>query len=317
MNEIFPTCLPAQFEVMVGGRQLRLTHCDRVLWPDAGFTKADLILYYLSVAEELLPHLRDRLVTVTRYPDGVDHPGFYQKHLPEYAPDWLGRIRIASEEAERGYIDYPDIREPAALIWFANQAAIELHPSLNRVDRPGHPDYAIFDLDPNPPANLATAREVALRLRDLLVRLGLRSYPKLTGATGLHIYVPLEPIYSFDITSQFVAYLGELLVHHRPDQVTNERLVARRGGRVYIDHLQNRPSKTIVAVLSVRPLTSAPLSLPITWDELEAGLPGPFTLADRAEAQRRAALFRPVLQGGQRLDALLPVLQERLASSRA
>lgn len=297
--------------VLVENREVQLTHLERVLWPEAGLTKAHLIEYYRRVAPYLLPHLSGRRVTVTRFPGGVDRPGFYQKHLPGYAPPWIRRYRIPSQETERGYIDYPAVEDLPTLIWLANQAVVEFHPSLDRVDRPGFPDFAVFDLDPNPPATLADARDVALRVRDLLGHLGLAGYPKVSGASGIHVYVPLERVHDFYETSEFVAYLGELLVAHRPDQVTNERLVSRRGARVYVDHLQNRPEKTITAVFSARPLPGAPLSLPVTWSELEAGQPLHFTLSDVDEATRRAPLFAPVLAGGQRLDAVAGVLAAR------
>ncbi|MBE3576559.1 MAG: non-homologous end-joining DNA ligase [Limnochordales bacterium] len=311
------TRLSATTTVIIEGKEVHLTHLDKLLWPAEGLRKADLISYYHTVASYLLPHLAGRRVTVTRYPEGIDKDGFYQKHLPEYAPDWIRRYRVPSSDTQRGYIDYPAVDNLATLVWLANQAVIEFHPSLDRLDRPGYPDYAVFDLDPNPPATFADAREVALRIRDLLHRLGLRSYPKVSGATGLHIYVPLDRVHTFAETEGFVAYLGELLVAHRPDLVTNERLVARRGGRVYVDHMQNRPEKTITAVFSVRPLPSAPLSLPVTWDELESSHASlKFSLAERAEAVRRGPLFDPVLQGGQDLKPLADVLAERLKRRR-
>ena len=308
-----PTTLPGEVTVTVEGREIRLTHLEKLLWPDEGLHKADLIDYYRSVAPHILPHLQGRRVTVTRYPEGINEEGFYQKHLPEHAPTWIRRNRVPSRDAERGYIDYPAVDDLPTLLWLANQAVIEFHPSLDRLDRPGYPDYAIFDLDPNPPATFTDAREVALRVHDLLERLGLQGYPKVSGATGLHIYVPLERCHTFDETSEFVAYLGELLVAHRPDQVTNERLVERRGGRGYVDHLQNRSEKTITAVFSARPLPGAPVSLPVTWDELDnASEPIHFSLANPAEAVRRAPLFAPVLRGGQLLDRVADVLAKRL-----
>lgn len=288
----------------IGGRRVVLTNLAKLLWPTDGYTKADLIRYYLAIAPYMLPHLRDRPLVLTRYPNGIDGKWFYQKDLPAGAPAWIDRWTYYAPDAGRT-IDFAIAGEPATLAWAANLAAIELHPWHSRRQAEDYPDVAIFDLDPSPPAAFRDCVAIALLIRDTLARLGLRAYPKTSGATGLHIYLPIEPRYTYVQVAGAVGHLADLLHQLKPSETTRERLVKKRVG-VYIDHLQNIKGKTIVGVYAVRPRPGAPVSTPVSWDELATCDPDRFTI--RTVPDRVAALgdiFAPVLVDRQSIDQLL------------
>lgn len=289
--------------VRVGNRVLSLSNLAKPLWPEDGIVKADLVRYYLAVAPYLLPHLSGRALTVVRFPDGIQGKGFYQKNLPASAPEWLPRCEAPSEEA--GTISYLVAEEPAALVWLANQAALELHPSHHRCDRPDRPDWAVIDLDPADGVPLDDVREVAALAKRLLDGLGIAAYPKFSGLTGIHLYIPLPRRYSYAEVSRAVGYVGRLLLQLNPRRVTVERLIRNRTGKVYVDHLQNLANKTIVAAYSPRPRRGAPVSTPVTWDELFSREPAEFnvhTVPDRV--RQFGDLFAPVLARQQNLAAV-------------
>lgn len=298
----------ARVKVRIDERDLELSNLDKVLWPDVGITKGDLIRYYATVAGRLLPHLAGRPLTLTRYPDGITGSMFYQKDTPDYAPDWLTTHTVSSISSER-QIRYALAEEPAALVWLANQGAIELHPWMSTVDRPDCPDYAVIDLDPAEGATWADVAEVATLMKVALEKLGLVGFPKLSGASGIHIYVPLASRYTFKQTSEFVAYLGRLLVQVYPEKVTSERSVKKRGSKVYVDHLQNLPGKTIVAPYVPRPIAGAPVSVPIEWSELGLVTPQQFTLCHFDTVLRRPTEFDTMYHLQQSLDHILPLLR--------
>lgn len=305
-------------ELEVAGRLVRLTHPNKRLWPDdhpaarGGITKLELARYLVAVAPALLPHLEGRPLSLTRYPDGIEGKAFYQKRVPEQAPGWLERFPVTDEEG--GTIPYLVTRSAADLAWLAQMAALEIHPWLSRTDAPDHPDRLVFDLDPDPPSGLEESRRVALVLRRGLEELGLKGYPKYSGASGIHVYLPLVPgRYTYRVTAGFVEALGRLLARLAPDRITQERLVRRRTGRVYIDHLQNLKGKTIVAPYIPRPLPGAPISTPVTWEELAAGSPGPLPLREMpARLDEAGDLFAPLLSEPLSLDGALHVLAPHL-----
>lgn len=255
--------------VRVDGHELVLTHPDRVMWPDAGLTKADLIQYYLDVAHVLIPHLSQRYLVFTRYPNGIQEPGFYQKNCPEHAPAWV-RTEPYWSPSSRRTLRFVTGASVATLAWLGNQAAVEIHPWLSRSCSRECPDWAVFDLDPSEPAGLPQARTVAGWLKEALDAFGLRGYLKSSGATGFHVYVPLRPLYTYAQSASFVRYLARLLLESAPHLITLERAVAKRSGKVYIDYLQNAMGKTLVAPYSPRPLPGAPVSAPLDWSELGA-----------------------------------------------
>ncbi|MDI3317403.1 MAG: non-homologous end-joining DNA ligase [Bacillota bacterium] len=247
-----------------GGRELRVTHPDRLLWRQPPVSKRAYLAYLARVGPLMLPWLRGRPLVVTRYPDGVEAPGFYQKDRPEGTPPWVRTVTLTGRRSIR-YVVCDDL---PTLLWLGSQAAIEFHPWNAPVDHPHRPDWAVIDLDPQPPLALREALELALDLRPLLGALGLPAFPKLSGGRGLHLFVPLEPRHDEREVQRFVRSLGELALRRWPGRVTLERAVARRGPRIYVDFLQNGPGRTMAAVFSPRPRPGAPVSFPLTWEEV-------------------------------------------------
>lgn len=290
--------------VAIDGRQLRLTNLDKLLWPESGLTKGDYINYLVRMAPFILPHLARRPLVLTRYPDGWQGKWFYQKDIPDHAPDWVPTVGIWSADSQRE-IRYCLARDAATLAWLGNLAALEIHPWLSTVDHPDCPDLAVFDLDPSPPAGFDECVEIAFVIRDTLDHFGLRAYPKTSGATGLHIYLPIKPRYSYDQIASAVGRLADLLHQLRPDQTTRERTVAKRRG-VYIDHLQNHRGKTLVGAYLPRPHPGAPVSTPVTWDELPQVRPEEFTLNTVPERVSKIGdLFIGILTDHQQIDQIL------------
>jgi bifunctional non-homologous end joining protein LigD len=254
-----------------------ITNAGKVFWPAEGYTKADLVAYYERVASWLLPYLRDRALVLARYPDGIEGKSFFQKDAPEWAPEWIRRARIPARGVERD-IDYFVVDDVEALRYVANTGTIPLHLWASRVGSIERPDWLVLDLDPKG-APFTDVVKVALGLRGVLERLELPSYPKTSGATGLHILLPLGARYTYEETRTFARLLATLVVDATPAIATIVRIVDARGGKVYVDFGQNGPGQTIVAPLSVRPLPGAPVSMPLRWPEVTARLdPGRFTI---------------------------------------
>lgn len=264
-------------DVLVLNRQILLTNLSKPLWPQ--YTKAQFIEYYTLVAPYILPYLADRPVTLVRYPDGITGKSFYQKDKPPKTPAWVQTFPTWSTEKEQP-LEYLLINDLPTLVWIANLAAIELNPWHSRYITPDNPDWAVIDLDPAEPANFSTVRKVALLCKELLDHLGCTGYPKLSGATGIHIYLRLPQGFSYRNSATLIGFFGKLLQRLNPDLITLERQVKKRTGKVYVDHLQNLKNKTIVAPYSLRPLPLAPISMPITWSEVASVFPEDFTLAN-------------------------------------
>lgn len=285
----------------------KVTHLEKVLWPDPGYTKADYLAYLHAVAPALLPHLAGRPLVLTRYPHGCEGKSFYQKNLPAGAPVWLQAFPFVHREREVRYLLCHD---EESLLWLGAQAALEFHPWLSRAAHPEFPDLMVVDLDPMAPSGFEDARAVAGVVRDLLDRVGLRSYPKTSGATGIHIFVPIVPRYPFRRVAETVRRIGLALLRLWPDRITLERAVSRRAGRVYVDHLQNALGKTLVSVYCPRPLPGAPVSTPFAWSELPHVRPEAFTLRTVPPRLARlgdlfAGTLAPRTQTLERLEACL------------
>ncbi|MGH7312209.1 MAG: DNA ligase D [Candidatus Rokuibacteriota bacterium] len=276
-------------------RTVTISNPRKVFWPAEGLTKADLVAYYESVAPWLMPYLRGRPVVLTRYPDGIDGKSFYQKDAPGFAPPWIRTARIRAEEVKRD-IDYLVVDDVETLRWVINLGTIPLHVWGSRVQSLERPDWLVLDLDPKgaPFANVVT---VALTLRQILERLGLPGYVKTSGKTGLHIFVPVGARYPYEQTRAFARLLATLGVEAAPRIATIERPLRARGGKVYIDWGQNGRGQTVVAPLAVRPLPAAPISCPLTWDEVTARLdPARFTITNaRARLEKTGDPMAPVL----------------------
>ncbi len=258
----------------IGDVELRVTNLDKVLFPGKGrgkpITKRDLIRYNASIAPAMLPYLAGRPVNPHRYPDGVEKPGFWNKALPSHAPEWLSRFHY--DDAGEGETEwYTVIDRVPAVAWMANFGAIELHPWTSRTDAPHEPTWALIDIDPGAETTFADARDLACVYRATLDHLKVKGMPKVTGQRGIQIWVPVRAGYSFDDTRDWVEKLSRAVGDTLPDLVSWSWRKAERGGLARLDYTQNWINKTLVAPFSARPATGAPVSIPITWDELDDG----------------------------------------------
>ncbi|HET9752693.1 MAG TPA: non-homologous end-joining DNA ligase [Myxococcales bacterium] len=258
----------ASQEVVLRGKRLTLSNLDKVLYPKAGFTKAQVIDYYLRAAPALLPHLRDRPLTLKRYPDGVDAPYFYEKNAPSHRPPWVKTAAVWSEHNEREML-FVLVQDAATLAWAANLADLELHVPLHRHRDLDRPDSVVFDLDPGAPADLVQCCEVGLILRDAFERLGLRTFAKVSGSKGLQLYVPLNTPVSYDETKSFARAVADGLAAQRPALIVSNMKKSLRAGKVLVDWSQNDPHKTTVCVYSLRARDRPTVSMPVTWPEIE------------------------------------------------
>ncbi len=266
----------------VDGRTIRLTNLEKVLFPEDGYTKADLIRYYTEVSPYLLPVIRDRPLTLKLFPDGIAAAHFYQKDKPSFTPKWI-QTWVDTTADRTGGIDYILGNDLATLVWLANYTAIEIHPWLSRVDDPDHPDIAIIDLDPSKGATWDDVKEAAELVRAVLDDLGLAGFPKTTGSRGIHILVPIARKYTFEESRGFVFDVGKAARERKPKLVTLETVKDRRRG-VYVDYLQNVGGKTTAGAYSVRPIRRAPVSAPLRWDEIPSlGRPDAFTIRNMGE----------------------------------
>jgi bifunctional non-homologous end joining protein LigD len=290
-------------QVEVDGRIVRLSHLDRVLWPATGFTKGAMLDYFARVAPWLLPHLRARPITMWRYPEGVESDGWWQNEC-RGAPEWVRRYEY--DAADGRHHRHCVVDDVPALLWVANQGTVELHPFLFDAESPRTPLVVVFDLDPGDPATLADACRVAIRVHELLERTELRAFAKSSGVAGLHVYVPLNEPHTFEQTKAFARALAGILARERDDVVVRQSR-SLRAGKVLVDWLQNDPFRSTVAPYSLRATREPKVSMPVTWDDVEAGvdgetaplLPGPDDALERLE--RDGDRFEQVLTLRQRL----------------
>jgi bifunctional non-homologous end joining protein LigD len=290
----------ARLEVQVEGRSLSLSNLTKVMYPAVGFTKGEVIDYYTRVAPALLPHLRDRPLTLKRYPNGVEGGHFYEKNCPSHAPEWVRKERVDK-------IDYCVCDSLATLVWLANLADLELHPSLSLADDINRPTVMAFDLDPGPPAGLAECCEVGLLLRDALGQLGLESFAKTSGSKGIQVYVPLNVDgVDYDHGTKLLSQaLARHLEAEHPKLIVSQQKKELRRGKVLIDWSQNDEHKTTVSVYSLRARECPTVSTPVRWSELEdpAGLV--FEAPDvLGRVERHGDLFAPVAELQQELPSL-------------
>jgi bifunctional non-homologous end joining protein LigD len=246
------------------------TNVDKVFWPADGYTKGDLLEYYRRIAQWLLPYLRDRPVVLTRYPDGIDGKSFFQKDAPVYAPDWLRLETMWSEHAERE-IRYFVLDDLPSLLYVANMGSIPLHVWSSRIAALERPDWCILDLDPKG-APFTHVVKIARYLRELCTAIGLPSYVKTSGSSGLHVLIPLGARYTYEQSKTLAELLARFTAKSLPDIATIVRAVGDREGKVYLDYLQNGHGKLLVAPFSVRPLPGAPVSMPLEWPQVTARL---------------------------------------------
>jgi bifunctional non-homologous end joining protein LigD len=294
-------------EVKVDGRLLKLTNLDKVLWPEVGFTKGQMIDYYTRVAPALLPHLKDRPLTLKRYPNGVDAEMFYEKNCPAHRPPWIHTAKVWSDGNNR-FMYYCLVQDLPSLVWVAQLGTIELHTSLSLYKKLPQPRMMVFDLDPGPPATIVQCCEVAGWLREWFLEHDLQSFCKTSGSKGLQMYVPLNTPVDYEQTKHISKGLAQKFERERPEKVVHVQRKTLREGRVLIDWSQNDEYKTTVNVYSLRARARPTVSTPVTWDEVErcfeAGDPEVLVF-DAAQVLQRIEsmgdLFEPVLTLKQKL----------------
>jgi bifunctional non-homologous end joining protein LigD len=296
-------------EIEVAGKKVVVSNLEKVLYPAAGFTKGQVIDYYIRIAPVLLPHLKNRPITLKRYPDGVDGFFFYEKQCPSHRPDWVKTTEVPSQR-EEGKIDYCLMNDLPALVWAANLADLELHTFLHRAPAITRPTSLAFDLDPGAPADMMLCCRVALWLRAIFDELGLQSFAKTSGSKGLQIYVPLNTAATYEKTKEFAHSLAEKMEREHPEYVVSRMQKALRKGKVLIDWSQNDEHKTTVNVYSLRAKPQPTVSTPVNWQEVEStakegGARLEFT-SDAAlqRVEKQGDLFAPLLTLKQRLPSL-------------
>jgi bifunctional non-homologous end joining protein LigD len=306
--------------VEVDGRELKLTNLDKVLYPDTGFSKGEVVDYYAKVAPAILPHLRGRALTLRRFPEGVDDSdaAFFEKRCPKHRPDWV--VTAAVEAGPHaGVIDFCVCENRPTLVWMAQLAAIELHPSLSLAETPDQPSVLAFDLDPGPPANVVDCCRVALRVRELFEHFGLRCFPKTSGSKGLQVYAPLNnDAVTYEAegedgegTKPLARAIAQLLEKQTPKEVVSKMKKVERKGKVFVDWSQNHRRKTTIAVYSLRARERPTVSTPVAWEEVEHAAKKEdadslvFETKDVLKRiERDGDLFEPVLKLKQELPRL-------------
>jgi bifunctional non-homologous end joining protein LigD len=291
--------------VEVDGRRLKVSNLDKVLYPEAGFTKAEVIDYYVRVAPAMLPHVADRGVTLRRYPNGVDEQSFFEKRCPSHRPEWIGTFEGPGDR--NGTIGYCALDSVAALAWSANMAALEIHAPMARGVDIDSPTLCVFDLDPGAPADIRQCAEVALDIRAVLEDLaGLESLAKTSGSKGLQVYVPLNRPHTHEQCSSFAQAVAQVLEKHHGGQVTSVMNKALRKGKVFIDWSQNSRHKTTVAVYSLRARPRPTVSTPVSWDEVDAAASGGPLSFEAGEVLARVAAHGDLFARAVTLEQELP-----------
>lgn len=287
--------------VKIGKEVVQLTSLDRKYWPREGYTKFDLLKYYYQISKTMIPYLKDRPLILRRFPQGIEGPPFYQHNLEE-APEHMETHPIRDSEGK--LVHYALVSDAADLVYLANIGTIAQNPFLSRVGSLDKPDHFVFDLDPEKKATFADVRELALVVKDVLDSVGLASYAKTSGSSGIHIVVPIKPQYSYDEVVDFAKSVAKLVVKERPDIATIERFIRKRKPQqIYVDYLQNIEGKSVAAAYSVREKPGAPVSTPVTWQEVKKGIEiKDFTIKNVPQrVKRRGDLFKAVLTKKQSL----------------
>lgn len=289
-------------ELLVGDVKVRITNPEKVLFPDLGLRKIDYIGKLIELGPYILPHAKDRLLTTIRHPDGTGGKSFFQKNIPKYAPEWI-------EKTEWNEIQYILLNSMATLVWLANQAALEFHTSFNLFQKENKPTDLVFDLDPSEGQSFDEVSEVALCIHETLKGLNIKSWAKTSGATGIQIYIPVGQRYDYDTARSINEFFGIYFSQRYPERITLERMVNKRAKKLYFDYLQMWNGKTITMVYSPRATPKATVSMPVTWEEIEAGItPEDFHLLNAKERlEQKGDLFKPLLlqENIQNLDFVL------------
>ena len=275
------------------------TNLDKILFPKLRITKAQVVEYYIKVAPRMLGLLEDRPIVLTRYPEGVDKKGFYEKDAPQGTPSWVKTAKVYSETAKRN-VNYILCNDLDTLIWLANLAAIEIHVPLSRVDSPEKPDFVLFDMDPEPPASLEDAVKVTLVLKEKLDQLGLKAYVKTSGKKGLHTVIPILREHTFRETRAFVHTIGRFLAREM-ENVVSELQESRKAGKVFVDYLQNSHGRTMVCPYSLRVTPEATVSTPLAWEDVKKKIkPTEFNIKNVADLKKDP--WKDIFENRQKLE---------------
>ncbi len=289
----------------IEGTQVKVTNLQKVFYPKAGFTKGEVIDYYIKISPVLLPHLRKRPISLKRYPDGVEGFFFYEKQCPSHRPDWVDTIGVKKSDGDT--INYCAMNDLPALVWAANLADLELHTFLHRAPAMQRPTTVAFDLDPGSPAGMKECCQVGLWVHDLCGQLGLQCFAKTSGSKGLQVYVPLNTATKYERTKNFARDVALFLEHHHPDQVVSRMQKSMRTGKIFVDWSQNDYKKTTVNVYSLRAKDHPTVSTPVTWAEVKRAAKNGKLSFEAAEVLRRVKidgdLFAPVLTLKQKLPS--------------
>lgn len=285
-------------DLEIGGQTVKVTNLDKIFWPKEKYTKGDLIDYYRQVSKFILPYLKDRPQSLNRHPDGIDGESFFQKDVEHMPPSWVKTAKVYSE-ANESYINYLVIQDEASLVYAANLGCIEINPWFSRLGHLDRPDYLVLDLDPLD-ISFKYVIEVALMVKKCLDKAGAKSYCKTSGATGLHVYVPLGGKYTYEQAKHFAKEIAVLVNKKLPKITSIERMPNKRRHKIYLDFLQNRKGQTLAAPYSIRPKPGAPVATPLRWSEIKPGLdPQKFTIKTIfAHLKKHGDLFAPVLGKG-------------------
>ena len=290
-------------QIHIDGFPVQITNPEKMLWPELGIRKIDFIMKLMEISSYVLPHARDRLLTTIRYPDGINGKSFYQKNIPTYAPEWV-------DHQPWQEVEYILLNKRATLAWLGNQAALEFHVAFNRYQHEQFPSALVFDLDPSEGQTFDQVVEVALIIRKTLESLGLQSWIKTSGATGMQIYIPIGEKYTYNQARKMNEFFGKYFSELYPNLVTIERMVKNRGKKLYFDYLQMWQGKTITLVYSTRATKNATVSTPVEWTELEKGIkPTDFHLLNiKDRLEEKGDLFAPLYDKKQ-IQILDPILQ--------
>ena len=292
----------------VNGHELKFSNLSKVYWPKEKYTKRDLINYYYQVAEYILPYLKERPQSLNRYPNGIEGESFYQKDMTGKAPEWIELFPYTtSDEKDKNYMV---CNKESDLLYMINLGCIEIHPWSSTRKKPDNPDWCLIDLDPSDTNTFEQVIQVAQTTKKVLDAIGVEGYCKTSGSTGIHIYIPLKPKYSYDECQLFGRWIAMQVHEQLPDITSVERIVKNRKGKLYVDFLQNRPGATLAAPYSARPKPGATVSMPLHWDEVKKGLKlKDYTIKNAAErVKREGDIFKGVLTNGIDLGKVLKQL---------
>ncbi len=294
----------------IGGHELRFTNLSKLFWPKEGFTKRDLLNYYYQVAEYILPYLKDRPQSLNRFPNGIEGKSFYNKDVSKTAEPWIVQFPYTTSEGE--HKNYLVAENEASILWMANMGAIEMNPWNSRIQQPDNPDWCVIDIDPTEKNTFEQVIKVAQVTRQVLDVIKVPGYPKTSGSTGIHIYIPLQAKYPYETCQLFGKYIATRVHQELKEFTSIERMTNLRKGKIYIDYLQNRPKATLAAPYAVRPKPGATVSMPLHWEEIKKGLKmKQFTIANAvARIKGEGDLFKPVLGKGVNIEQALKRLEK-------